>query len=205
VKTKLSRRATIVILGAALVVVAAIVIPLELAGNSGGSATASTSGANRCANSGCSVVDLTRRSPEFMGFYGESCTGDLGSWFLNVTEGGPNGVPHPAYALRWSFSKSKSNADPSGTVAFSDSNAPITMTLNQGHLELKGTAANGSSVSGTGSLHVQLGGTSSSPTLTIQEGGLTAKEAALGITSPFDTGGHPAAVPIKHVNHLRGC
>jgi hypothetical protein len=121
-----------------------------------------------------------------------------------VTEGGPNGIPHPAYGLSWSFSKNKSSADPNGTISVSSAK-PITMKLYQGLLTVKGTGTDGSPVSAAGTLLVRLTGTSNAPTLTITESGLTQAEHALGIVSPFDINGEAAVVPIKHTTTFRGC
>jgi hypothetical protein len=60
-------------------------------------------------------------------------------------------------------------------------------------------------VTATGTLAVDLTGTASSPSLTFTESWLYATEQSLGLTSPFDAGGHPLVVPIQHVNSLPGC
>jgi hypothetical protein len=72
-------------------------------------------------------------------------------------------------------------------------------------MKLSGMREPNGSVTATGTLVVELTGSASSPTLTFTETGLSAAEQSLGLTSPFNVGGHPLVVPIKHVNSLTGC
>jgi hypothetical protein len=72
-------------------------------------------------------------------------------------------------------------------------------------MKLSGMRKPDRSVTATGTLVVELTGSASSPTLTFTESGLSAAEQSLGLTSPFNIGGHPLVMPIQHVNSLAGC
>jgi hypothetical protein len=63
----------------------------------------------------------------------------------------------------------------------------------------------GAAVKATGTLVVRLSGSRSSHSLTFTETGLSGAEHSLGLVSPFDVGGHPLVVHIKHVKSLPGC
>src|SRR5438045_1544811 len=69
-----------------------------------------------CAPSGCALVSTTYTTPRTIVFYGASCSGAHGSWFLNVVEGGGNSELRPSYSLRWTFAAGSTIARPSGTV-----------------------------------------------------------------------------------------
>ena len=203
----------------ALAVVAAAAVAAVLAGcSSGGStkppkptptatATHKTHTTAKCLSSGCAVVRMARSLPPLTVFYGASCSGIHGFWFFNAVEGGGGNVVRPSYALQWSFAGGSTSARPNARAI----NVPrtrttsVTMTLRNGSLKLSGTRRPNTRVTATGSLAVSLTGTASSPSLTFTERGLAAAEHQLGLVSPFDFGGHPLVVPIKHVRALAGC
>jgi hypothetical protein len=156
--------------------------------------------------SGCASVNTSRTLPPFTVFYGTSCSGVHGSWFLNAVEGGPNDRLRPSYALTWKFPPGSATALPSGRVVI----APTTtthagVTLNSGVMALEGTRSPGPGVSASGRLTVRLTGSAVAPTLTLTETGLTDAETALGLVSPFDAGGHPLVVPVRITGHVSGC
>jgi hypothetical protein len=139
-------------------------------------------------------------------FYGASCTGLHGAWFLNATQGGTNAVAHDDFYIRWLFPSMSSVAMPSGTVTASGGAIQkISVTVAGGHLTVTGTTAGGVSVQAAGTLQVQITGSASAPTLTITETGLAAAEHAFGLNSPFDAGGHPVTLSVKVVHRLAGC
>ena len=109
-------RRLLLALGLAVVIAAGIVVPLEVIGGTSSSARNDSPSTTRpvasgtkkptlsptaCANSGCAVVNTTMSRPQVTVFYGASCTGPTGSWYLNVTQGGPNDAPRPSYKLQW--------------------------------------------------------------------------------------------------------
>ena len=150
-----------------------------------------------CAKSGCGVVSSVLNNTRPTVFYGASCTGIVGSWYLNVVQGGPNNLPRVAYKLSWQFPSVPSSVRPSGNVVVSGSTTPITMTVSNGVVTLTGTAQNGSPVNATGSLVVAASGSHSGSILTVTESGLSQAENALGITSPFEVNSQPVSVPVK--------
>jgi hypothetical protein len=214
-------RRLLLALGLAVVIAAAIVVPLEVIGGTSDSArndspsttrpvasstTKPTLSPTACANSGCAVVNTTMSRPQVTVFYGASCTGPTGSWYLNVTQGGPNDAPRPSYKLQWVFSQQQSSARPNGLINVS---APpgetIVMTLADGMLTLTGSAPNGAAVHATGTLVIRISRTASGLALTFTESGLVAAEHALGITSPFGVKGQPTSVPVKLVHKFVSC
>jgi len=203
-----SRVTVIGALAAMLVVAAAVAIPLELINSKSTTTTSSVAGRHTltCASSGCAIVNTLHTSPRVTVFYGASCTGVRGAWFLNVAEEGPTGTPHPAYSLRWTFSGNSTVARPSGTVTISPGDdSGVEMTLQQGVLSLRGTNPVGTAVSGVGALTVGLTGSTGTPTLTLTETGLSSAESTLGLLSPFDVNGSPVTVPVKTVSRFAGC
>ncbi|HYA68882.1 MAG TPA: hypothetical protein VED63_09135 [Acidimicrobiales bacterium] len=139
-------------------------------------------------------------------FYGASCSGVYGAWFLNVVEEGPNDALRPAYSLRWSFSPRSHVARPDGTVTVApNSGSGVTLTLQQGVLTLQGTGSGGASVTAVGTLLVKLTGRASAPTLTLVESGLQGAETALGLLSPFIVNGRSTTVPVKLRHQFTGC
>lgn len=79
------------------------------------------------------------------------------------------------------------------------------MRLSDGTLKLHGVRKPNVNVTATGTLVVKLTGSTSSPSLTFTETGLSSAEHKLGLTSPFDLGGRPLVVPVRHVRSLVGC
>jgi hypothetical protein len=210
-----------VALGVALVIAAAIVVPLKVFGvhsssarNDSPSTTSSVASGTKtptltqtaCAKSGCAVVNTVMSRPEVTVFYGASCTGPTGSWYLNVTQGGPNDRPRPSYKLQWVFSPKQSSARPNGLINVSSpAGEQIAMTLANGVLRVTGRAPNGVAVHATGALVVGLSRTASGLALTFTETGVAAAQQALGISSPFGTHGQPSSVPVKLVREFASC
>jgi hypothetical protein len=202
------------------VIAAGIVIPLEVMRNSGSARTGSSStsrpapsGATKptlpqsaCAKSGCAVVNAVLTRPDVTVFYGASCTGPDGSWYLNITQGGPNNAPRLAYRLQWASLNPQSPAHPNGLINVSTpAGEKITMTLSNGVLRLTGHRPNAVDMSATGSLAVRISQTGSGLALTFTETGLAATEQALGITSPFGVDGQPTSVPVKLMPRFSSC
>jgi len=200
----------------ALAAVAAVAIPLMAAGCSSSSsspvpptpsATHKTRPNPNCGSSGCAMVRTSRSGPPLTILYGASCTGIHGSWFFNAVEAGASGALRPSYALLWSFAGGSTSAKPNARSI----NVPrtktttVSLTLSNGKLKLSGVRKPNGTVSATGSLIVRLSGTASSPSLTFVERGLVPAEHKLGLVSPFNVGGHPLVVPIRHVKSLVGC
>jgi hypothetical protein len=112
----------------------------------------------------------------------------------------------PSYALSWSFAGSAKSARPSARIVVPPTKkATVTLTLENGTMKLSGVHKPNGTVNATGSLIVRLAGPASSPTLIFVERGLLRAEHRLGLVSPFNPGGRPLVVPIKHVNSLKGC
>jgi hypothetical protein len=203
------RRVAILIACGAVVVVAAVVIPLALTGSrSSTTPTVPTTNARTpsCGSSGCGVVNTVRASPRVTVFYGASCTGIYGAWFLNIVEEGPNDSLRPASSLRWTFPNGVRLARPDGTVTVASSTGPaVSMTLQQGVLTLHGTGSDNATVTGVGTLLVRLTGTASAPSLTLVESGLEGAEQSLGLLSPFHTSGRSVTVPVKLRPRFTGC
>jgi hypothetical protein len=202
-----------------LVAAAAIVVPLIVTGCSSSPSSSTppkpsaTQNAHKtrlpstnCKSSGCAVVTTARNLPPVTAFYGASCAGIHGSWFFNATEGGGTALK-PAYALAWSFGGGATSAKPSARSIYvpRTKTTTVTMTLNNGQLKLTGVRKPNTTVAATGSLVVRLVGSPSSPSLIFVEKGLLHAEHRLGLVSPFNPGGHPLVVPIKHVSSLVGC
>lgn len=152
------------------------------------------------------MVSLSRTLPPSTVFYGASCSGVRGAWFLNAVEGGGNDQLRPSYSLRWRFSPGQAVALPSGRIVMnSTDSARATLTLERGTMTLQGSRGSGMTVSAAGTLTVQVSGTPTSPTLTFTETGLSDAEAAIGLVSPFDVGGEPLTVPIRTSERQAGC
>lgn len=191
---------------AAVAVVVLILVVMHSGGLPSGHTNPTPSAKNNCAPSGCAVVSLSRSLPPLTVFYGASCSGPRGVWFFNAVEGGGNDQLRPSYQLRWTFATGSAAAAPSGNVVISPtSTTDVTITLNAGTLTIKGTRKPSTHVSASGTLQVQLTGTSGAPTLTFTETGLTKAESDLGLVSPFDAGGQPLVVPITTVKTMTGC
>jgi hypothetical protein len=159
-----------------------------------------------CANSQCAVVNTVHISPVLAQYYGQSCQGLHGAWYLNVSQGGGPQILRPSYRLNWSFTDNTSLARPSGSVNFAPAGRlQATGTLKDGVLSITGTGSTGTPVSGHGTLTVQLSGSARAPTLTLTETGLTTVEGKLGFLSPFVANGGPVAIPIQIVTTAPGC
>ena len=204
--------ARVLALGAAFAVAAA----LAVAGCSSSNPTKPHSGhtsttpktrpTSKCTSSGCAEVLTTLRLPQTTVLYGASCSGIHGSWFFNATEGGASTQLRPSYRLLWSFAGGATTAKPSGVVTIPKTKAAtVTLTLSNGKLMLHGVRKPGAPVTATGKISIKLSGSGSSTVLTFTETGLSAAEHTLGLVSPFDAGGHPLVVHVKHVKTLAGC
>jgi hypothetical protein len=153
------------------------------------------------------MVSTSRSLPAVTILYGASCTGIHGDWFFNATEGGSNDALRPSYALLWSFKGGATSARPSArTISVPHTKTTkVSLTLSNGTMKLTGVRKPNTTVSATGSLIVRLSGSASSPSLIFVETGLSQAEHQLGLVSPFNAGGRPLVIPIRHVNTLAGC
>jgi hypothetical protein len=159
-----------------------------------------------CSNSQCAVVNTVHTSPVLTQYYGQSCQGLHGAWYLNVSQGGGAQVLRPSFRLNWSFAEGSSLARPSGSVDFaSTGRVQATGTLKDGVLSITSAGSSGSPVSGQGTLSVQLTGSAKAPTLTLTETGLTTLEEKLSFQSPFVTNGGSVTIPIQIVTTAPGC
>ena len=159
-----------------------------------------------CGPAGCAVVSVSHTLPRVTIFYGASCSGVYGSWFFNAVEGGGNDQLRPSYALRWSFAPGSAVAKPGGHIDIpSTDSTQVTITLNQGTLSLTGTRKPNVKVAATGTLVVQLSGSTTAPVLMFTETGLQQAESSLGLLSPFNVDGSPLTVPVKTVKTMVGC
>lgn len=202
--------------GAALGAIAAVALLATACGGSSSSKNSTTASGTasakhrtqtQCGSSGCAAVRISRNLPPPAIFYGASCSGTHGDWFLNAVEGGGNQALRPSYALRWSFTPGATSARPSGLgirVPKTQSTT-VTMTLSNGTLQLRGVRKGHAPITGTGNLTVKLTGTTASPSLTFTQTGLSGAERQLGLVSPFNAGGHPLVLPIRQVKKLSGC
>ncbi|MGH9169773.1 MAG: hypothetical protein ACRD0Z_02710 [Acidimicrobiales bacterium] len=165
-----------------------------------------TSVGDACAKSGCATVDISRSSNRLVVYSGASCSGLLGSWYLNSVVGGPNTSLRPSYALHWVFTSGSKTASPSGTITVPPVGAEkVSITLSDGALAISGTDPDGATVGARGTLSVRLSGTSSAPVLLITEAGLEAAESELGLVSPFEHDGGSVSLPVKIVHSLADC
>ena len=209
-----------------LAVAAAVAIPLMGCSGSASSSSSSSAQSNQtaasaqpsqtihrhrtslnCGSSGCAVVQAALTLPATTVLYGASCSGIHGSWFFNAVEGGGKNALRPSYALNWSFKRGATSAKPRARSIDvpATTSTTVTISLSDGNMKLSGVRKPNPSVAATGTLIVELTGTASAPSLTFIESGLSGAEQSLGLASPFDAGGQPLVVPIKHVNTLPGC
>lgn len=163
-------------------------------------------GSSQAAAGRHAVVNTVKNNPGVNVFYGTSCTGLRGSWFLNVVQGGGGESRHAAYYLRWSFTAGEDVARPGGRITITGgAGEPPTAIVENGEVKLNGTGANGSPVAGTGQIEVRLIGTDDEPKLTITLSGLDEAVSALGLVSPFAAEGGPLTVPVELVDEVSGC
>lgn len=199
-----SRRKVVLVALAVLVLVGGAIAVLGGSGDDGEGGAGDGTGQARTGRH--AVVNTVRNNPGVNVFYGTSCTGLRGSWFLNVVQGGGSETRHAAYYLRWSFEAGQDVARPGGRITITGGTGePPTATLAEGEVELNGTGANGTAVAGTGQLEVRLTGTEDKPTLTITLTGLDEAVSALGLVSPFAAEGGALSVPVELVNEVSGC
>src|SRR5260370_30161513 len=84
------------------VVAAAVVVPLVLTRDHHHPADKTPPAG--CGPLGCSAtVNVVHRSPRVTVFFGRSCPGLHGSWFLNAVEGGGSSVVRVEYYLKWTL------------------------------------------------------------------------------------------------------
>ena len=152
------------------------------------------------------MVRTARTLTHYTVLYGGSCSGARGSWFFNAVEGGGNNELRPSYALHWAFGQSSTFAKPSGRIAV-DAPPPvqITITVIDGVVRIDGIGSSGAHVVATGTLSVELDGSSPAQSLRFTETGLRDAESQLQLPSPFDFDGRPLVVPVRTVPTLSGC
>lgn len=152
------------------------------------------------------VVSTTRNMPTVNVFFGTSCTGLHGSWFLNVVQGGSQAQLHASYYLRWTFTSTEVVAKPGGRITVSGGTGPPpSLTVTEGVVTLTGARTDGTSVTGTGQIDVTLTGTDDEPSLTITQKGLEDAARTLGLVLPFPFDGRPLTVPIELQEEASGC
>jgi hypothetical protein len=160
---------------------------------------------HNCVPSGCALVSQSLPAIQPTGFFGASCTGVYGSWFLKIMEEGAGNQLRPVYYLRWQFTPTSPIARPSGRIIIPVSSAGVTLTLDRGKLTLKGTGQSNVRTVAAGTLTVRLSGTSTTPTLKFVETGLLKAESSVGLNSPFDAKGQPLTLLIRKVKVMVGC
>lgn len=198
----------VAVAAAAVVAVVLVVARGHTSAVAGPSPTASPTSrpVPNCAAAGCALVSLSGAQPPNTVFYGASCTGIDGSWFLNVVEAGASSTLRPSYHLRWTLAPGATTAVPEGVVTIAATpTTTASLTLAQGRLHLTGTQKPDIQADATGTLSVSINRSASSPTLTLTEAGLTRAEQALGLVSPFNVNGKPLTLPVQTVKSLRGC
>jgi len=190
-----------------LVIAAGVAVPLEVGGGAAAPAKQPAVAAHQCVPSGCALVDTVITSPRTIVFYGASCTGVYGTWYMNVVEGGPNNEPRPSYRLDWTFTPTMTQALPDGQVTVSPgSYGSILMTLAGGNMSITGTGTGSANPpSGHGRLIVTLSRSSATPRIEITETGLSSVESSLGLVSPFSLSGHPVLLKVMTGRHLSSC
>ncbi|MGA8296253.1 MAG: hypothetical protein WB770_04345 [Acidimicrobiales bacterium] len=140
-------------------------------------------------------------------YYGGSCTGYTGKWFLNAGVSGPNKALKPSYHLHWTFTRSTSAAAPTGVVYISPvDGVSVTEVIGKnGVLTLSGKKNGRRTVTAHGSLRVALVASSSGHSLRVTETGLSRAEASLGLVSPFDLKGAAANLRVRIIRKFPGC
>jgi hypothetical protein len=178
---------------------------IALSGNSQPNASSKPS----CTSSGCGLVSQSLSQVQPVGFYGASCSGAYGDWFLKVMQEGASDQLKADYNLHWT-STSGSVARPSGSVTVqpvtgASSASDVTITIDNGKVTLQGTQEPSKTpIKATGTLTINILN-QSAPTLEITESGLTEAERALGLNSPFNFNGQPLHLSIRKVQVLVGC
>jgi hypothetical protein len=198
-----------IVLGVVVVLVAggATAVALALSGNSQQPKAAVKP---NCVSSGCALVSQSLTQLQPVGFYGASCTGEYGDWFLKIMQVGKSDQLRAAYYLRWT-SSSGSTASPSGSVIVRPATgAPkashVTITIENGKMTLEGTEEPSKTpIKATGTLTVSVMPTKGFPNLQFVESGLTSAEQSLGLNSPFNYKGQPLHLLIRKVEVLVGC
>lgn len=198
--------------------IAVIVLVLAAAGagaaialtKKGGTSATASKPRTTCVSTGCALVSSSQQLAQPTGFYGASCSGLTGSWFLKIMEEGTATQLKPGYDLRWTFEQGVASAKPSGTIVVPSSSGAgvstgVSMTLANGKLTLRGTTTGGSAVDAVGSLVVRLSRAAAGPQLVFTETGLSEAEQELGLNSPFDSAAQPLVIPVKTVKVMQGC
>jgi hypothetical protein len=163
-----------------------------------------------CVSSGCGLVSQSLAQVQPVGFYGASCIGAFGDWFLKVMQEGNSDQLRATYDLHWT-SSSGSAARPSGSVTVqpttgAKSASSVTITINNGQMTIEGTQEPSKTpIKATGTLTVRILNTQSIQTLEITESGLSSAKRALGLNSPFSYNGQPLRLSIRKVQVLVGC
>lgn len=198
-----------VILGVvvALIIGGATGAALTLTGNS----TPTHDVQPNCSSSGCGLVSQSLSQLQPTGFYGASCSGSYGDWFLKIMQEGKADQLRANYYLHWT-SSSGSAAHPTGSVVVrpvtgATTASHVTITINDGKMTIAGTAEPSKTpVKATGTLAVDVVSQSgSSSSLELTESGLSKAEQQLGLNSPFNFKGQPLKLLIRTVQVLVGC
>jgi hypothetical protein len=195
-----------VVVAVLVVVGGATAAAIALSGNSQPKPLAKPS----CTSSGCGLVSQSLSQVQPAGFYGASCSGAYGDWFLKVMQEGSSDQLRADYNLHWT-SSSGSSARPSGSATVlpttgAKTASNVTITIANGQMTLQGTQEPSKTpIKATGTLTVNIVNQQSFPTIEITETGLSGAESALGLNSPFNYKGQPAHLLIRKVQVLVGC
>lgn len=204
--TKKTRSWIIVGVVVALIIGGATGAALTLTGNS----TPTHSAQANCDSSGCGLVSQSLSQVQPTGFYGASCSGAYGDWFLKIMQEGKADQLRANYYLHWT-SSSGSAAHPSGSVVVrpvtgAKTASHVTITINDGKMTIAGTAEpSKTQVKATGTLTVTVVSQKGSSSLELTESGLAKAEQQLGLNSPFNYKGQPLQLLIRTVQVLVGC
>lgn len=203
------RRRTWAVLGLVVVLIAGGVTAGLLL-TRGNSSPPQASTQHNCVSPGCGLVSQSLQQVQPVGFYGASCSGATGDWFMKIMQTGTSDQLRTSYDLHWTLGNG-APAKPSGTVVIRPTTGAakgsnVTLTVDQGKLKLQGTEEpSKTSVSATGTLTVSFVNRPGFPTLRFAETGLTQAESSLGLNSPFNFDGKPLNLLIRHVAILVGC
>jgi hypothetical protein len=144
------------------------------------------------------------------GFYGASCSGAYGDWFLKIMQEGKSDELRVNYYLHWT-SNSGSIERPNGSAIVRPATgaktaSDVTISIKDGKMTLKGMAEPSKTpVSATGTLSVSVVNKPGFPNLQFTETGLSKAEQQLGLNSPFNYKGQPLNLLIRKVQILVGC
>lgn len=203
------RRARLPVAAALVAIVAAAALVLTLVGHVPGTSghRAPPAPGHDCPK-GCAVVSVSTGRPYPALYYGVSCSGTAGPWFLNaVGSGSVPGVIRPSYRLTFSFNGGESVVRPNGTVTVPPGGAShLAMTISAGTLHLVERTATHPHVAAEGAIVVRLVSAGGHEALSISVSGpVVAAEHRLGVVSPLAPAGNTTVLPIRLVPSSPSC